>query len=369
VSTSSVKHFATCVAKQVPECSSVPISAHGVSIHNPRNVDADLLCRQLQLFYANVFDVSHNIQKAQWIAKKLIQLDHFDRVEQLTVHIYDDAIKERKKERSMEGLRLVNFKEMQLHSLSDYVKAMETVVNVTPLQSYLQTSIAPVVADWPGQLFIRMAITQLQKRGPSHSIPASVKSFVPIMGPLHVSLNFREQAVMLHHKFFEKLFHSVFGEAKPKPKPWRVNLLLELADGAWKLISRAVTKKFGTICKDLEYCTLLDLLDNIVPAVLDVYALLFRSGAFDEYVETIFRLWTFALRWRRKNYNKAPLAFLSDYFYWKGSKHPFADVVETHLASFSDYFVENMHSKIRANTNAHDSAKDIITQACLIGNV
>src|SRR6185295_7214257 len=111
--------------------------------------------RQLQLFYANAFDVSYNIQKAQWITRKLIQLDQFDRVEQLTVHIYDDAIKERKKERSMEELRMVNFQEMQLHSLSDYVKAMETVVSVSPLQPYLQTSIAPVVADWPGQLFIR----------------------------------------------------------------------------------------------------------------------------------------------------------------------------------------------------------------------
>jgi len=114
---------------------------------------------------------------------------------------------------------------------------------------------------------------------------------------------------------------------------------------------------------------LMDLLDNIVPAVTDVYALLFRSGAFEEYIETIFRLWTFALRWRRKNYNKAPLAFLSDYFYWKASGHPFAEVIQTYLVNFSDYFVENLHSKIRANTNAHDSAENIIAQACLIGEV
>ena len=68
--------------------------------------------------------------------------------------------------------------------------------------------------------------------------------------------------------------------------------------------------------KDPEYRTLIDLLDNTIPAALDVYATLFRSGAFDEYVETIFRIWTFALRWNRKNYNKAPLAFLSDIFYY-----------------------------------------------------
>ena len=55
---------------------------------------------------------------------------------------------------------------------------------------------------------------------------------------------------------------------------------------------------------------IIDLLDNIIPATLDIYAILFRSGSFDEYIETIFRIWTFALRWKRHNYNKAPLAFL-----------------------------------------------------------
>ena len=41
---------------------------------------------------------------------------------------------------------------------------------------------------------------------------------------------------------------------------------------------------------------LIDLLDNIIPATLDIYAILFRSGSFNEYSETIFRIWTFALK-------------------------------------------------------------------------
>ena len=59
----------------------------------------------------------------------------------------------------------------------------------------------------------------------------------------------------------------------------------------------------------------IDLLDNIIPATLDIYAILFRSSSFNEYSETIFRIWIFALKWSRKNYNKASLAFLSDIFY------------------------------------------------------
>jgi hypothetical protein len=111
---------------------------------------------------------------------------------------------------------------------------------------------------------------------------------------------------------------------------------------------------------------MIDLLDNIIPATLDVYAKLFRSGAFEQYVETIFRIWTFFLRWKRKNYNKLPLAFLSDYFYWESSNHPFARVLKTSLVNFNDYFVENMHSHIRSQTHKHSSAESIIQQAFII---
>ncbi len=55
-------------------------------------------------------------------------------------------------------------------------------------------------------------------------------------------------------------------------------------------------QKFGLACKDVEYQTTIDLLDNLVPATLDVYAILFWSSSFKEYVETVFRIWTFALR-------------------------------------------------------------------------
>ena len=40
---------------------------------------------------------------------------------------------------------------------------------------------------------------------------------------------------------------------------------------------------------------LIDLLDNLILAALDIYAILFRSGLFEEYIETIFQIWTFAL--------------------------------------------------------------------------
>src|SRR5436190_12876814 len=71
--------------------------------------------------------------------------------------------------------------------------------------------------------------------------------------------------------------------------------------------------------------------------------------------------------WNRKNYNKAPLAFLSDIFYWQDKKHPILDVIKMFLVNFNDYFVENLHSQIRANTSSSDSVEAIIKQTCILG--
>jgi len=145
--------------------------------------------------------------------------------------------------------------------------------------------------------------------------------------------------------------------------------LLELAYQGWLKIKVKIMDKFGPTCKDMEYRMLVDLLDNVIPATLDIYAVLFRSGSFDEYIETIFRIWTFALCWNRKNYNKAPLSFLSDVFYWEDNKHPMADVIKMFLVNFNDYFVENLHSQIRANTSPNDSVETIIKQAYVLGKL
>ena len=68
-----------------------------------------------------------------------------------------------------------------------------------------------------------------------------------------------------------------------------INLLLYLTYLGLMIIKQPVLDKFET-CKHFEYRTFVDLLDNIIPATLDVYAILFREDHFDEYIQTIFRL-------------------------------------------------------------------------------
>ncbi|RHZ86515.1 hypothetical protein Glove_50g138 [Diversispora epigaea] len=282
----------------------------------------------------------------------------------LTIYDYNDNIIERKEEHSMKGLQLVGFEEQHLHFVFDYINALKIILSINNRTQHLRGFVALVVINWPGQLFIKKALC-IQTLNSSQEI----NSFLPMLGPLHVSLNSREQVMLIHHSFFEKLFYFVFGKNKKlakKSRSWRINLLLELAKCGLLKIKNRVIKKFGKVYKDIEYQTAIDLFDNLIPAVIDIYATLFRSGLFEEYVKTIFRIWTFALRWKRKNYNKASLVFLSDLFYWKDNDHPFFNALQKHLSCFNNYYVENTYSKIRVNTLPNAIVDNIIKQAYVI---
>ena len=66
---------------------------------------------------------------------------------------------------------------------------------------------------------------------------------VPMIGPLHVSLNSHETVFLLNYAFFNKLNCEVYLKKKKlakKPKPYKINILLELASSGWGLIRKKV---------------------------------------------------------------------------------------------------------------------------------
>jgi hypothetical protein len=209
----------------VEKCPPVPIMHNNISVHNPINIDSTLIYHQLAKWYQSIFDVSYTHRKLCRIRNK--EAINFDRIEQLTIHSYDDAIKERREERKMKVSIFVGAMEQQLHGMPDYLQALKMILTYNNQVGHLSGNVAPVVCDWPGQLFIRKAISHLQN--PENSTIASeINSFVPLLGPLHVSLNTREQVMKVYYQFFETLFHHVFGKRKvlaKKPRPWRINLL------------------------------------------------------------------------------------------------------------------------------------------------
>jgi hypothetical protein len=164
------------------------------------------------------------------------------------------------------------------------------------------------------------------------------------------------------------IYYNLFGENKilaQKPKPTIINLILNLTFYGWKNIRNLVINRFKNI-KDIEYLMMIDLLDNSLPLTLDIYAKLFRCGFFEGYLESIIKIWILFQRLQRHNYNKAPLIFLSDVFYWTLNEHPILDILKNNLPIFNDYFVENFHSSLRHQTVESNLDKQIIQTAKFI---
>ncbi|RIB07301.1 hypothetical protein C2G38_2214832 [Gigaspora rosea] len=218
VSCSTANYFATCVAKPILGCSSEPLVFNGVSVHNPENVEAPRICWYLLHRYTGIFDIS-----------------------------YSDYMESQD--------RLVRFKEQDLHSVQDYTNVLNLILSINNKTYHLDGRVAPIIVDWPGQIFIRKALHMQTLPKFQSLFPQQIESFLPILGPLHVSLNSREQVIMVYHSFFEKLFHYVFGKNKVlalKLRPWRINLLLELMRNGWIKIKDKIIKKFGRVCKDVD---------------------------------------------------------------------------------------------------------------------
>lgn len=190
-----------------------------VPIHNPNNIEAHKIKHYLISKYKGTFEISYHSRKNEWITRDLCKFNSFENEELLTVHVYHDIIKGKHDERSMKDVRIIGLQEKNLHSLEDYIEAASMITDIPELSKYLQQNIIPVVADFPGQLFIRKAITLLNNQDETNiSIPKIMQNFVPLLGPLHVSLNSREQTLLVHYNFFEKMFHYVFGDSKTLAK-------------------------------------------------------------------------------------------------------------------------------------------------------
>jgi hypothetical protein len=299
-----------------------------------------------------------------------LALSEDDLIDSLVSYCYDAEIHGKKEERQLKDTLLIDFIKLDLHSTEAYIKAMEVFKKFPEFQEFLQYKAIPVPADWPGQIYPRKAITMQPH---DNRIPECIRSFIPIMGPLHVSLNSRESVVILFHSFFDLAYKYIFGSKKKlaeKPRPWRINQLLQIMSDAWRKVAPYIIQKVEPTClRDVEYLTLKGLLDDAIPLVLDIYSTIFRSGNLENYIEACVRVWCLFARFKRRNYNKAPLLFLSDVWYWENIRHPILDTLKTHLVAFNDYPVENYHSLIRRQTRETDDDVQLSKAAHIINHL
>ena len=287
--------------------------------------------------------------------------------------------------RTMDDLHLIDFVELQLKSKDGFSQAYDTVV-ASGLADYLKKFVVIQPGDWPCQFYCRQLIyeslTQYQQSSAasqqehqsssntvencnsrSDQIPA-ITSLIPTMGPLHISLNSREDIFHTFRPFFNQVYSYLFPNSKltKSPKPWRINLILETVYGGWTLIRDQVMTKFQN-SKDTQYGTLLNLLENYIPLVLTIYTITFKRNNFKEYYNSMIRVWVMFLCLKRRHYNKAPLVWLSNTSHWKSKYNELYEQFSTWPTIFDEYPVENTHSIIRAQTQPSDTAAKLQERA------
>ena len=279
--------------------------------------------------------------------------------------------------RSFDNLYLLEFKELPLKSLENFQTAVDWMLE-SNLKYYLEKYCILLPGDHPAQYFTRQIVYShsFQSSARGHQFTSStsltpesmpripIQGIIPSIGPLHISLNAQENVMQIFHSVFKHIYEKVFPHSKlaDKPKPWRTSLIFELVYGGWVLIRNEITTSTATQ-RSAFSSMLLNLFDNYLPLVLSIYALSFKLNNYEEYKNAVIRVWTMFLCFRRKNYNKSPLIWLSQQLYWQEHNFDLFCCVSSNLAAIDEYRVENTHSIIRGNTNSADTPEQLSRKA------
>ena len=367
--TSTAAKMWTIICRVFPQIQAIPLTTPQ-NLHNPSGIDIKLLKKTITN-QKSMSKISKTFANCMPDWKKSHFFDpEFER-NRLQAHMYRENDNLRKR-RSLENLYLVDFFELELKSRQNFDKAL-TVASKT-LKNYMEKFVVLVPGDWPAQFYIRQVVYSscrfrefdknedscyvkqchtnvdeahnhipCQSNETSYSQNASrpkdsKQSAVPLIGPLHIALNAKENIMHIFHEFFKYVYESLFPGSKlaDKPKPWRTAFLLELVYGGWTL-NRDKIRKVFKFCKEPLYGIFLNLLDNYLPLSLSMYSVSFRLCNFAEYFDGMIAIWIMFYCFRRHHYDKAPLVWLSNILYWQKNNPALLDVLKEYLSVTDEY--------------------------------
>ncbi|CAJ0840451.1 11511_t:CDS:2 [Entrophospora sp. SA101] len=109
--------MATCVSKKIENVLAIPANYNNIPLFNPNNIESSSIISRLTNDYKGHFDLSYNYIKKEWIQNEMINENNFNQLEVLSVHLYGANIEEKKEERSMKTVRILDIKEQNLLSV------------------------------------------------------------------------------------------------------------------------------------------------------------------------------------------------------------------------------------------------------------
>lgn len=188
------------------------------SLHSllPKNQVEEKLLLMLIDEHIGIFSQTYASNITDWVVAQ-----YFDpEAERHRLLIHDYQQTEIPEMRCMDNAKLVNILNLPLKSYKDLLTAFKHMLS-NGLEDYLNHFAVPFLGNSPVQFFMR----QLMYNTVLVSLPTVCKNVVPIVGPLHISLNSRECVLLQFHGIFADLYSFLFGEKAKlakKPKPWRV---------------------------------------------------------------------------------------------------------------------------------------------------
>ncbi|RIB26367.1 hypothetical protein C2G38_2163429 [Gigaspora rosea] len=214
--TSMPTHLATILLNPINATLPIPINFNSTSIHNPNQI-------------------SENEEET---------------MEALTVHSYNLWLKERINDRFLNNIILIDLIKNNLHFINNYLESLSIIRKVDTMQKYFDLGyIIPLVADWPGQIFVRSAILRFLAYGDKSKISQD---------ELGVNI-----------------------------QPWKINLLLEVTHRSWLRILDNFShynynKALLIFLSDISYWrkinhTILKILKAYLPKFSDAPVELFHS--------------------------------------------------------------------------------------------
>ena len=257
---------------------------------------------------------------------------------------------------TLQTTTLIDEFEQPLKSMEDYEKALTHILSKCPnLKNYLQHFVLPTPGDWPTWFYQKKLIAQRSN--------LSLHSIIPEQGPFHVFLNLQEDIVKMYHFILKPIYKEIFGSDLPlKPKPYRINILINAVFLGWLKIRSKVLQKFK-LCKDIEFSCILHMLEEAMPIGFCLYSLVYRSGVLSDYVEVMLRLLVLFIVWKRKHYHKSTLSMLSDLWHHKENLKKYYDLKKYWMTLITEKKVEIWHSVLRHNIQVYDKADQIQSKA------
>ena len=167
------------------------------------------------------------------------------------------------------------------------------------------------------------------------TVPAALKNVILLIDQLYISLNARECVLLQFHEVFADLYAFLFG-----------NKAMEVLYGGWTLVRDMIFSVFYK-CKDIEFLTLVNPLDNYIPLVLSIYSIVFKCNKYELFYESLIHCWVMFVVFRRRHYDKALLVPLSALLHWQENIPSMFNTLHQHLLAFDEYPVENFHSLLR----------------------